>query len=100
MIDNYSGFVWDIVDADTPLDAVEKSDASRGDTDRTYEVAIGERWMKESPMVNGYRVYLADDGFDVQDGQSWDAIEAVEKLPFARGFTMEWKNDWAKSGVD
>lgn len=72
IIDNYSGFVWGVVEADDAISACAKLDADIGSEPREYDCGInGDQ---------GYIVYEAPAGFDVTDGQDEVEIERVASL--------------------
>ena len=98
LIDHDTGYVWgDTGDLDgparqeTPLEAARRLDLAYGETDRAYTEHAPDyrppslRFGAASPATSAYHVYRADlDGSEVVpiiwDGQSREAIEAVEAL--------------------
>ncbi len=90
IIDKNSGFVWGVLDGDDPIDACRKLDISTKDFDREYEdVGHSDLFINDG----GYVVYLAPDGFDVDDGQDREAINAVEAMPLAACIRIHWTGD-------
>ena len=72
IIDNYSGFVWGVVEADEAIAACAKLDAEVGGEPREYHHGFnGDQ---------GYIVYEAPAGFDVTDGQDQAEIDRVAAL--------------------
>lgn len=87
MIDSYTGFVWGVRDAESPLEAAKAMDDSiQPGVTREYE--NGSAWDIRNG-ADGWFVYSAPDGFDVQDGQDKNQIAAVEALPLAAVITYQ-----------
>ena len=72
IIDNFSGFVWGVVEADDAISACAKMDADISGEPREYDYGLnGDQ---------GYIVFEAPAGFDVTDGQDEAEIERVSAL--------------------
>lgn len=78
LIDHNSGYVWDEVDADTPIEACRKVDEKLGVHGRDYKPAFA------NTIDHGYHVHEAPaDWTPVDDGQSQAEIDRVSALPVA-----------------
>ena len=87
IIETNSGYVWGVVDAETALAACAACDAEIG-ADRG-EGAYEEVSASELRTTRGvYDVRTAPAGFDVQDGQDCEEIDAVKALP--RAGVFDW----------
>jgi hypothetical protein len=88
LIDHNSGYVWDEVDADTPIDACRKVDEKLGAYGRVYEAAFA------NTISTGYHVFEAPaDWTPVSNGQSQAEIERVSALPIAAVVTYTVHSD-------
>lgn len=76
LIDNASGYVWHVCQANSPEAACAKAAIETGGDERafehTYQLASNEY---------GFHVYAAPAGFTVNDGQNAAEIAAVSALP-------------------
>lgn len=89
LIDNASGFVWGVVDADTPVAACSKLDESLGEFGREYsEVSRSDLFANST----AYHVHEAPAGFDVDDGQNDDQIAKVSALPKIAIISIDWSD--------
>ncbi len=89
LIENNCGFVWGVVDADTPIAACMKVDESLGELDREYsEVSRADLFVNEA----SYHVYEAPAGFDVTDGQDAEQIASVQALPKVAIVRIDWND--------
>lgn len=77
LIDNASGYVWGVTQAETPSEACRKIDHQNGSDDRTYEEVSRFSFSNES----GYHVHEVPDDFEVEDGQDEAAIRAASSFP-------------------
>lgn len=73
IIDNYSGFVWGVADADSPAEVCRIIDEDTGTHGREY--------VDGFDFDQGYLVHRAPEGFEVSDGQDEKQIQAVANLP-------------------
>ncbi len=73
LLDNNSGLVWGIVDANTPADACRRVDEDFGEPGRTYM----ELLTRAGSTEGAYEVYEVPADFDVRDGATQEAIDAV-----------------------
>lgn len=86
-IDNDTGYVWGVVDAETPLAAVELISEEVGDNGR-YDFELATYGSGES----GFIVYEMATGFDVADGQDDAQIASVrsgKRVAFIKSLTRE-----------
>jgi hypothetical protein len=85
LIDNCSGFVWYVGQAETPEAACSIADRETGNysgsTVSQYEPA-----HRLDSNESGYIVFAAPNGFTVQDGQSDVEIAVVQTLPMIGKF--------------
>lgn len=88
LIDNLSGHVRWVGNADTPEDACQRATAETGGQPGTaYE------HCSLLPTGTGYLVYRAPLGFDVENGHDADQIAAVRALPFLGRFAAVVTDD-------
>jgi hypothetical protein len=85
MIDENSGFVWGVEDADDPIAACRQMDSGEARF-AEYEDIGGQRFNGRS----GYHVYVAPPGWDCSDGQDQETIEAVEAMPHVARIATTW----------
>ena len=83
LIDADSGYVWWVGDAESPEAACTAATLETGGDERTYQR------VELRALGDGYRVYEAPAGFDVDDGQNRTAIERVEAMPFVGRYHAE-----------
>lgn len=74
LIENNTGFVWNVIDAETPLAACSVTDLEIGHEVRDYEQVSRFDFSSDT----GYHVYEVPAGFDVDDGQDQTQIDRVE----------------------
>lgn len=85
ILESNTGFVWGVVDAESPLAACSAVDAEIGGY--PFDGEYQEVTASELRTSRGcYDVRIAPEGFDVQDGQDREEISAVEALPRAGVF--------------
>lgn len=77
LIDLDSGYVWGVYDADTPAAACQMSDRDNKAAPRTYT----DTYRSQISGKSGFAVHAAPAGFDINDGQNSDEIQAVSALP-------------------
>lgn len=81
LIDNCSGFVWWVGAAATPEEACAAATLETGGDAQSYEAA-----HQLASNEGGYHVYEAPSGFDVNDGQDQNEIDAVSTMPLVGKF--------------
>jgi hypothetical protein len=79
-IDLHSGYVWWVGQADSPAAACARSHADTGNTPAEFVECVN----RDADAV--YAVYEVPEGFDVDDGQDADAINATQAHPLAGHF--------------
>lgn len=81
IIEDYSGYVWGVIEAETPVDACRKLDEEIGGEPRTYENIGSARWYGNGGC---YHVHIAPDDYECENGGD-DAkeIAMVEAMPLA-----------------
>lgn len=92
VLETNSGYVWAVVDAQSPLDACYEADNRAGGSPEDFN-GVGKYVEVSVSDINTtkghYDVREAPSGFDVQDGQDREQIAAVEALPRAGVFTWQ-----------
>ena len=92
LIDIYSGFVWGVTDAASPIDAARAVDTALNETDREY-IEHGPNSGAERSGIGGYVVYEAPEGYDVEDGANPASRAATERLPRAAVIEIQFRDD-------
>lgn len=77
LIDENSGYVWWVGDADTPEAACEKAAWEVNAEDQRYE----RDQFPHIGQLGRFHVYAVPQGFDVEDGRDDEAIAATQKHP-------------------
>ena len=77
LIDEYSGFIWGVMDAPDPIAACRAVDADCHEYNRNYKDIGGGRFDGRS----GYLAYEVPDGYTVNDGQNQDSIDRIAAFP-------------------
>jgi hypothetical protein len=85
LIDNYTGYIWGVVDAASPLAACRTLDAELRQPDRHYFEQYDPDFSNES----GYHVYPVPASWDCTDGEDETAIAYVTDRPRAAYFSTE-----------
>ena len=75
LIDTNSGCIWWVGSAKSPEEACQQAHKETGNIHTKF------RWVFEC-RGNGYFVFETVAGFEVDDGQSEEAIAAVEVMPY------------------
>jgi hypothetical protein len=86
IIDENSGFVYGIEDADDPIAACDAMGRKLGEYDSAYEDIGCARFDGRS----GYHVYEAPADYQCRDGQDDAEIALVQSMPLAARIVSIW----------
>jgi hypothetical protein len=87
LIDNYSGMVWGVVDAQDPLEAAKIADGQHEAPPRKY--LAGDLKTPLHGPFNGYRVHEMPAGYSPEGGDLDDDYDQIVEHPYVAFISFE-----------